>query len=285
MARQADHQRAEDLISAYLDQQVTAEEKQFFERHLAACATCHAQLEATRSMVVALRAMPAVKAPRSFVLPREMARPPKRSIFAWYPTLRLATALAAIAFVVLFAGDLLISRSRGGAASQLSVPAAAPAPFMEKPAEVMKAPAATQVASPASTEPPASGASNAAATEPGVSAPAPVAGTAAKVAPTETALPADAMSTTMALPTATREMTAMPKVAMAPSPTFEVKPESAGNAPIERSAASAVEQPVTTTAVAPAAPTIEPIRVIELTLLGLAIVLGVAMLIVRRKQV
>ena len=62
-------------------------------------------------MVAALKAMPVVKAPRSFVLPREMAKQPKRSIFAWYPTLRLATALAAIAFVVLFAGDLLISRS------------------------------------------------------------------------------------------------------------------------------------------------------------------------------
>src|SRR5512136_839677 len=111
MARQADHSRAEDLISAYLDQQVTAEEKQFFERHIAACADCRAELEATRSMVAALRAMPVVKASRSFVLPREMAKQPKRSFFAWYPTLRLATALAAIAFVVLFAGDLLISRS------------------------------------------------------------------------------------------------------------------------------------------------------------------------------
>jgi anti-sigma factor RsiW len=80
MARQADHHRAEDLISAYLDQQVTAEEKQFFERHIDACADCRAQLEATRSMVAALQAMPAVKAPRSFVLPREMANNP-RSIF------------------------------------------------------------------------------------------------------------------------------------------------------------------------------------------------------------
>jgi predicted anti-sigma-YlaC factor YlaD len=284
MARQAEHQRVEDLISAYLDQQVTAEERQFFERHIAACANCRAQLDATRSMVAALRAMPSVKAPRSFVLPREMAKQPKRSIFAWYPTLRLATALAAIAFVVLFAGDLLISQAGSGAAPRLSVPAAAPAPLMEKPAEVMKAPAATQAVQPAPTRPPAAGASNAVATEPGVAASAPPAGTAAKAAPTETAITVDAMSATVAMPTATPEMTAVPKVAMAPSPAPEATSEAATETQVERSAEPAVEQPVATAAMAPAAPTIEPIRVIELALLGLVIVLGAAMLIARRKQ-
>src|SRR5512135_3219161 len=115
MARQNDHTRAEELISAYLDKRLPAEEKVFFERHIASCADCRAQLETTRSMVTALRAMPPVKAPRSFVLPREMARrsaaQPRRSFLSLYPTLRLATVLAAVAFVVLFAGDLLINRS------------------------------------------------------------------------------------------------------------------------------------------------------------------------------
>ena len=155
MARQADHNRAEDLISAYLDQQVTAEEQQFFERHIAACADCRAQLEATRSMVAALKAMPVVKAPRSFVLPREMAKQPKRSIFAWYPTLRLATALAAIAFVVLFAGDLLISRSGSGGAALSSVPMAAPVPQQEQATTAMKVAAPTAVAQASPTEEPA----------------------------------------------------------------------------------------------------------------------------------
>jgi hypothetical protein len=285
MARQTDHQRAEDLISTYLDQHVTAEEQQFFERHIAACANCHAQLEATRSMVAALQAMPVVKAPRSFVLPREMAKQPKRSIFAWYPTLRLATALAAIAFVVLFAGDLLINQTGGEVAPRLSVPAAAPAPAMEKPVEVMKAPAATQAALPAPTEPSAAGASNYAATEPGAAASAPPAGAAVKASPTETATMADTMSATVALPTSTPEMIPMPAVAMVPSPIPEATTESPTDKQVERSAESTVEQPVVTTAMAPAAPTIEPIRVLELSLLGLVIVLGTAMFIARRKQV
>ena len=40
MARQNDHNRAEELISAYLDKRVSAEENDFFERHVASCADC-----------------------------------------------------------------------------------------------------------------------------------------------------------------------------------------------------------------------------------------------------
>src|SRR5512136_372094 len=140
MARQNDHTRAEELISAYLDKRVSAEEQEFFERHIASCAECRAQLEVTRSMVGALRAMPVVRAPRSFVLPREMALQPRRSFLSWYPALRLATVIAAMAFVVLFAGDLLISRSSG--ASAPSIPDAAPAPA------AMQAPQAAPPAAP-----------------------------------------------------------------------------------------------------------------------------------------
>src|SRR5512145_1714908 len=111
MARHNDHNRAEELISAYLDKRVSAEEKDFFERHVASCADCRAQLEVTRSMIAALRAMPVVKAPHSFVLPRELARQPKRSFLSLYPALRLATVAAALAFVVLFAGDVLLNQS------------------------------------------------------------------------------------------------------------------------------------------------------------------------------
>jgi len=280
MARQADHNRAEDLISAYLDQQVTPEEKQFFESHISACADCRAQLEATRSMVAALKTMPSVKAPRSFVLPREMAKQPKRSIFAWYPTLRLATALAAIAFVVLFAGDLLISRSGSGGAA-LSVPAAAPAPQQEQATTAMRAAAPTAVAQAAPTEAPAPTASNNTTAAPGAAAAPMVAGAAAKAVATETVTLTDATAMTLSMPTATPAMTAV----AAAQPLLEATSEPAAEAQADRSAAPVVEQPVTTTAVAPAAPTIGPLRVIELALLGLVIVLGTAMLIARWKRV
>jgi len=277
MARQADHIRAEDLISAYLDQQVTAEEKQFFELHVAACADCRAQLEATRSLVVALKAMPAVKAPRSFVLPREMAKQPKRSIFAWYPTLRLATALAAIAFMVLFAGDVLLSRSGSGSAA-LSVPMAAPAPQLEQ-ATAMQAPAATVVAAAAPTEAPAPEVSNtAAATVPGAAA---MAGAASKSVPTDTTMLTDTATTMLAAPTPTVAMTA---VAAAPAPV-EATPEPAADTQAKRAATAAVEQPVAAPATVAPTPTIDPLRVLEIAMLALAVGLGIATLVVRRKQV
>src|SRR5512139_3116963 len=145
MARQNDHNRAEELISAYLDKRVSAEEQEFFERHIASCADCRAQLEVTRSMVAALQAMPTLKAPRSFVLPREMAKQPRRSFLSLYPALRLATVVAAMAFVVLFAGDLLISRSSGASAPQF-FPNAAPAPAAMQAPEAARQVAPTQEA-------------------------------------------------------------------------------------------------------------------------------------------
>jgi len=219
--------------------------------------------------------MPVVKAPRSFVLPREMAKQPKHSIFAWYPTLRLATALAAIAFVVLFAGDMLLSRSGGGSSAFSSVPMAAPAPQQEQ-ATAMQAPAATMVAAAAPTEAPAPEFSNtAAATAPGA---APMAGAAAKTVPTETITVTDATAIAVVTP-------AMTAVAAAPQPPVEATPEPAADAQAKRAATSAIEQPIAApTAVAPT-PTIDPLRVLEIAVLALAIGLGIATLIVRRKQV
>src|SRR5512135_3661590 len=190
MARQIDHNRAEELISAYLDKRVSAEEQSFFERHIASCADCRAQLEATRSMVAALKAMPAVKAPRSFVLPREMARQPQRSFLSLYPALRLATVIAALAFVVLFAGDLLINKVGGSSAPQ-SVPAAAPAPV------AMQAPAAPREAAP--TQEPATAATYSAAATAPIESAAPAAGS-AKMSATAPVTEATALSMTTATP-------------------------------------------------------------------------------------
>ena len=269
MARQNDHHRAEELISAYLDKRVSAEEREFFERHLASCADCRAQLEATRSMVVALRAMPAVKAPRSFVLPREMAKQPKRSFLSLYPALRLATIVAAMAFVVLFAGDLLINQSAGAGAPQ-SIPAAAPAPV------VMQAPAASRAAAP--TQEPAAEADNAATTAPAGSA-APMAG--AGTAKMSATVPITE-ATTLSEPTATPEATGSAKAPLQAQALLPPTPESTEPS-LGQQAAPAPEQPTATHAAA-TAPTIEPLRVIEIALLGLAVVLGIATVVVRRKQ-
>src|SRR5512135_362219 len=140
MKRINDHIKAQELFSAYLDNQTTADEKKFIERHLTLCdQDCRAVLAITRSMISATRSLPPVKAPRSFVLPQSMARQPDRSIFDWYPALRLATAIAAIALVLVFAGDVLSPRSLAQIAN---IPAAATAPKLSAAAAPTTAPAA-----------------------------------------------------------------------------------------------------------------------------------------------
>jgi anti-sigma factor RsiW len=278
MARQNDHIRAEELISAYLDKRVSAEEKSFFERHIASCADCRAQLETTRSMIAALQAMPAVKAPRSFVLPREMAKQPKRSFLSLYPALRLATVVAALAFVVLFAGDLLLNQM-GGASAPQSIPAAAPAPgAMPAPeaarqAAPMQAPAATAAAAEAGT-----GAANDAA-QPPAEPPAP-AGAAAKVNATEVTTET---TMAMAIPTATPAATSAAETSAASS-MLSATPEAVETMPDQQAEATA-EQPATAYAAQAApVPTIDPLRIIEIALLVLAVVLGIATIVVHRRQ-
>jgi hypothetical protein len=276
MAQLTDHIHAEELFSAYIDQRTTADEQAFVERHVAACADCRAQLQATRSMVAALKAMPVVKAPRSFVLPKSMAVQPKPSIFNWYPTLRLATAFAAIAFVLVFAGDLLTVRPAGG--GNLVMSASSPA------AEAPAAPIAPQQA-PAPAEPLAKSApadQQPPSAEPAPAGAAPAAGNAARVSPTPTMETADANATTLsaqAAPTETIaadamtdtvEMTATTALAY---DTYAPTPAPAAESAVETPA------PIVTTSIPPA---FDLLRLASIVLGGLAVVLGVVTLMIRR---
>jgi hypothetical protein len=290
MARQNDHIRAEELISAYLDKRITAEEKSFFERHIASCADCHAQLEATRSMVASLRAMPLVKAPRSFVLPREMARQPRRSFLPLYPALRLATVIAAMAFVILFAGDVLINQLGSNGAAQ-------PAPAAVPPRVVLQAPEAARQVVPtqeaagaeiygaAPAEPPSaadaatsSAAANAAAgTATADATPEP----SAKAALSSTAVMTES-AMAMGLPTVTPEATAIAQAADQARAGLESTPVPSEPS-LEQQAAPAAEQPAAENVTAPAL-TVEPLRIFEIVLLILAVGFGIAALAARRKQ-
>ena len=276
MAKQNDHQHAEELFSAYIDQHVTADEKTFVERHVAVCADCRAKLAATRAMVAVLHTLPMVKAPRSFVLPREMERQPKRSILAWYPALRLATAAALVAFVLVFAGDLL----RTGTYVANVPNAAAPASqAMEAPAASSAAPTAApamKLAAPSSPAPQATYQ---------LSAPAVASGAANQS--TLTSPTATAPATEGAGAAADRQLTVttpatvtLPLVAAA-APTIEATPSAAH----ERSAAQPPSsgQSTTTGLVQPTAPATDPLRVIEIALTALVVILFAATLIARRR--
>jgi len=99
-----DQERAEELFSPYIDGQATAEEKQFLERYLADHPEAREELKLLQAAVQMTKKLPPVKAPRSFVLPRSMARQPSLAV-RMYPALRFAT----VAAMALFATTLIFA--------------------------------------------------------------------------------------------------------------------------------------------------------------------------------
>lgn len=97
------NRRSQDWVhlSAYLDGEMTAREKQNFEQRLRASKELQAQLAELRSTRAMIRSLPRKKAPRSFALSPEMVR--RKKTTGWLPLMGLTSAASAIlAFVLLF---------------------------------------------------------------------------------------------------------------------------------------------------------------------------------------
>ena len=167
----------EERLSAYLDCELTAEERAAVERHLAQCEGCRWNLETLRQTVGLTRNCAPVRLPRSFTIPVEAAAPQavraRRPVWG-LPLLQGATALVALLFVVIVAGDLFT----GGLAprSEPQMVALQTSVVVEE-AQVVKEVAVTQVVEMAM---PAAMAATESAVEEPPSEPA-----AAKAAPTE----------------------------------------------------------------------------------------------------
>ena len=120
--RQAKEQEQRDeLLSAYLDNQLSAGERARLEAQLATDPALRAELDALRQTVALVRDLPPVPIPRNFILPHKVvarSRPSRspRPRGAWAaPLLTAATAVVSLLFVVVLAGDLLLSRGVGSA--------------------------------------------------------------------------------------------------------------------------------------------------------------------------
>ena len=95
LGRASEHERVEALLSTYLDGRTSKAERALVERHLKSCADCARNLATLSATVVAVEMMPHVRAPRSFALPRSMAKQPRSAPWL-YPLLRTATAFASL---------------------------------------------------------------------------------------------------------------------------------------------------------------------------------------------
>jgi len=104
MFKRSEHEKVEELLSIYIDGQLSPGEATLVERHLRDCSACTRDLESLRQTVNLVRQLPVVSPPRSFTISHLVVaeRP-----WAWgYVYLKGATALAALLLIVLLAGDL-----------------------------------------------------------------------------------------------------------------------------------------------------------------------------------
>ena len=187
--------RRHELLSAYVDGEVTAEEAHEVEDLLASSEDAGRELAELRATVDLVRGLPELEPPRSFALDAA----PKRRWTLWWPSVRttgLATSVAAMLLVGLVAGDMLnvLEQARfGGNDSEHAsddsafAAAAAPEPALESAAEAA-------MDAPAPPEPEAALMKSAAVQDEAVPAPAAPAGAAPRMA---TVQPSEEAATAM----------------------------------------------------------------------------------------
>jgi hypothetical protein len=111
-----------ELLSAYLDDEVTLAERQLIEAHLPTCADCQKELASLRFTVALVQSLPPRPIPRPFYVTEAMVTPAAAQTpqtAGWWGWLRglapFGGALAAL-LVVVVAGTLLNGMGSGGAA-------------------------------------------------------------------------------------------------------------------------------------------------------------------------
>lgn len=86
-----------ERLSAYLDGELSANERAALDAHLPGCFECQRELAALSQMRALLHALPTPTLPRSFTLPTAPAMPPRRAYPRWT---RAAQALGGIAAMI-----------------------------------------------------------------------------------------------------------------------------------------------------------------------------------------
>ena len=93
-------------LSAYLDAQMTPNERRRLEEQLSGSPALQTALNELRQTRQMLRSLPRLKAPRNFTLKPEMVQARRRPLFSWGAfSFSAASALAALLLFVFFIGD------------------------------------------------------------------------------------------------------------------------------------------------------------------------------------
>jgi anti-sigma factor RsiW len=145
----------DDLLSAFVDDQLSPEDTSLVHLHLSTCDVCQERLNGFRAVTNLLGALPDVDLPRTFVLGPQRPNVPSNvaQLRRWYTATRIAAAALAAVFVFLSAGALYVDTRPVQTASPL-VAVAAPTLVETAPATV----APRSVAAPAAVRPAQQGA-------------------------------------------------------------------------------------------------------------------------------
>jgi hypothetical protein len=144
----AEHRRIREMLSLYIDGELSSRDRARVEEHLAECDDCTWELETLRQTVDLMGQLPKVPVPRAFTI-YETPRPRPFGLFQarWvYAYLKGATAVAAALLILVLAADALFQFQRMttsfAPAKEFAAPATAPTVVarQEAPPAPMEAP-------------------------------------------------------------------------------------------------------------------------------------------------
>jgi len=102
--RKSECQRVQGMLSPYIDGQLGPSDREGMESHLEGCQACRRELESLRATVNLLHRVTIVSPPRSFAIAKAAPKPLPAAVWS-FGVLRVATAVAALLLVFVFAGD------------------------------------------------------------------------------------------------------------------------------------------------------------------------------------
>jgi hypothetical protein len=122
----------QEVLSAYLDGELTPAERDRFEQQLAQNSDLRAELADLQFWQQQMRDLPARRVPRNFTLDPALYGPPQRQFWgSAYPAFRAATALTAFLLVIVLAANVYMSSFSTEAVSQTAMaPALESAPMI-----------------------------------------------------------------------------------------------------------------------------------------------------------
>lgn len=126
---QSSQDRDFELLSAFLDDELTPAERAKLERRLQAEPGLRSTLKDLQRVQTQLNTLPRVKLPRSFTLKPGMVGQQRRQSAGLLPLINYASVLAATLFAVLIGADLAMGRGLQPLAAPEAAPVAMQAPY------------------------------------------------------------------------------------------------------------------------------------------------------------